>query len=51
MGNKSILVIEDNELNMKLVRGLIKIGKYRMLEAIDAEKMQAVPDKDNPSTS
>ena len=37
MGDKSILVIEDNELNMKLVRGLIKIGKYRMLEAIDAE--------------
>ena len=34
---KTILVVEDNELNMKLVRGLIKIGKYRMLEAIDAE--------------
>ena len=37
MGNKSILVIEDNELNMKLVKGLIKIGKYQMLEAVDAE--------------
>ncbi len=37
MGNKSILVIEDNELNMKLVKGLIKIGKYHMLEAGDAE--------------
>ena len=34
---KTILVVEDNELNMKLVRGLIKIGKYRMLEANDAE--------------
>ena len=34
---KTILVVEDNELNMKLVKGLIKIGKYRMLEAIDAE--------------
>jgi CheY-like chemotaxis protein len=34
---KTILVVEDNELNMKLVRGLIKIGKYGMLEAIDAE--------------
>ena len=34
---KTILVVEDNELNMKLVRGLIKIGKYRMLEALDAE--------------
>ena len=37
MTTKTILVFEDNELNMKLVRGLIKIGKYRMLEAIDAE--------------
>ena len=34
---KTILVVEDNELNMKLVRGLIKMGKYRMLEALDAE--------------
>ena len=37
MKNKTILVVEDNELNMKLVKGLIKIGKYRMLEAMDAE--------------
>lgn len=37
MKAKTILVIEDNELNMKLVRGLLKIGKYRVLEAIDAE--------------
>ena len=34
---KTILVVEDNNLNMKLVRGLIKIGKYNMLEANDAE--------------
>ena len=37
MKTKTILVIEDNKLNMKLVNGLVKIGKYRMLEAIDAE--------------
>ena len=37
MKSKTILVVEDNELNMKLVRGLIKIGNYDMLEAIDAE--------------
>ncbi len=37
MNIKTILVVEDNELNMKLVKGLIKIGKYRMLEALDAE--------------
>lgn len=34
---KTILVIEDNKLNMKLVRGLIKISKHHMLEANDAE--------------
>lgn len=37
MKNKTILVIEDNELNMKLVRSLLKIGKYEILEAMDAE--------------
>ena len=34
---KTILVVEDNQLNMKLVRGLLKIGNSRMLEATDAE--------------
>ncbi|MGD9066036.1 MAG: response regulator, partial [Desulfobacterales bacterium] len=37
MKTKTILVIEDNKLNMKLVKELINIGKYRMLEANDAE--------------
>jgi CheY-like chemotaxis protein len=37
MVNKSILVVEDNELNMKLIRGLLTIGKYTILEAFDAE--------------
>jgi len=37
MENKTILVIEDNELNMKLVRSLLKISKFRVLEAVDAE--------------
>jgi CheY-like chemotaxis protein len=34
---KNILVIEDKELNMKLVRKLLQIGNYRVLEAGDAE--------------
>jgi CheY-like chemotaxis protein len=34
---KTILVVEDNKLNMKLVTGLVKIDKYLVLEAIDAE--------------
>ena len=38
MENKTILVIEDNELNMKLIRSLLRLGKYQLLEAFDAEK-------------
>ena len=34
---KTILVVEDNELNMKLVRNILTIGKYHVLEAMDAE--------------
>jgi CheY-like chemotaxis protein len=37
MANETILVIEDNKMNMKLVRSLLQIGKYSVLEAIDAE--------------
>ena len=37
MGEKTILVIEDNELNMKLVRSLLTMGSYVMAEAGDAE--------------
>ena len=37
MTNNKILVIEDNELNMKLVRDLLKIGEYQVFEAGDAE--------------
>ena len=37
MEGKTILVIEDNSLNMKLVTALLQIGKCRVLEAGDAE--------------
>ena len=37
MAGETILVVEDNELNMKLVRSLLRLGKYRILEATDAE--------------
>jgi CheY-like chemotaxis protein len=37
MEQKSILVIEDNKLNMKLVRGIISTTTYEMIEAVDAE--------------
>jgi len=37
MANETVLVIEDNEMNMKLARSLLQLGKYRVLEASDAE--------------
>jgi len=37
MANETVLVIEDNEMNMKLIRALLTICKYRVLEAVDAE--------------
>jgi two-component system, cell cycle response regulator len=36
MSAKTVLVIEDNELNMKLVLALLQIGNCRALEASDA---------------
>jgi CheY-like chemotaxis protein len=37
METKTVLVIEDNALNMKLAKSLLQIGKYGVLEARDAE--------------
>ena len=37
MYNKTILVIEDNELELKLVKDVLKFGKYQVLEAKDSE--------------
>ena len=37
MANETVLVIEDNEMNMKLARSLLQIGNYCILEAIDVE--------------
>ena len=37
MANETVLVIEDNEMNMKLARSLLQIGNYNVLEAVDAE--------------
>ena len=48
MGGKRILVIEDNEINMKLVRTLLKIGGYRVLEVRDAETGIEVARRDKP---
>jgi CheY-like chemotaxis protein len=37
MKNKTILVVEDNDLNMKLVRSLLEMGNYHVLEAMEAQ--------------
>ncbi len=37
MGNKTVLVIEVNALNMKLVRSMLQLGHYQILEAGNAE--------------
>ena len=37
MASKKVLVIEDNELNMKLIRALLQRGNYQAFEAQDAE--------------
>ncbi len=37
MENKNILVIDDNELNRKLVRAILQRGPYNIMEAVDAE--------------
>ena len=37
MDTHRILVIEDNKLNMKLMRGIFKLGNYEIIEAFDAE--------------
>jgi len=39
MGTKSILIIDDNELNIKLIKGLIKKKRpeYVILDAVTAE--------------
>jgi two-component system cell cycle response regulator len=38
MENKTILVVEDNELNLKLVKSVLQLKKYNVLEADTAEK-------------
>jgi two-component system cell cycle response regulator DivK len=37
MSAKTILYVEDNELNRKIVRDLLKRTTYRLLEATDGE--------------
>ena len=38
MDGKFILVVEDNELNMKLVRAILNLNHFKVIEADSAEK-------------
>lgn len=48
MEEKTILVVEDNEVNMKLMRAVLRLGNYRMLEAMDAETGLRLAKEDHP---
>jgi two-component system, cell cycle response regulator DivK len=37
MSGKTILYVEDHELNLKLVRDLLRRTSYRLIEAVDGE--------------
>ena len=37
MSQKTILYVEDNELNRKIVRDLLRRTSYRLIEAVDGE--------------
>ena len=38
MANDKILVIEDNQMNMMLIRDLLQLEGWQVIEAIDAEE-------------
>ncbi len=48
MKNNNILVIEDNELNRKLVKALLQKGAYNVIEAEDAETGIGLAQKHRP---
>ena len=48
MTTKTILYVEDNEFNRKLVRDLLARTSYRLLEAVDGETGVAVAQRERP---
>jgi putative two-component system response regulator len=47
--SKSVLVVEDNELNMKLVRSLLKLENINVLEATTAEQAIEMAKEEKPN--
>ena len=48
MSAKTILYVEDNELNRKIVRDLLRRTSYRLIEAPDGESGMAVAREQHP---
>ena len=48
MSGKSVLYVEDNELNRKIVRDLLRRTRYRLLEAPDGEAGVAMAREQHP---
>ena len=48
MSAKTILYVEDNELNRKIVRDLLRHTSYRLIEAPDGESGMAVAREQHP---
>ena len=45
---KTVLIVEDNEKNMKLVRDVLQVKGYRVLEAVNATTGLALARKERP---
>ncbi|MGH7768977.1 MAG: response regulator [Candidatus Binatia bacterium] len=48
MSGKTILYVEDNEYNLKIVRQLLSRTSYRLIEAIDGEQGVATAIREVP---
>jgi len=48
MTAKTILYVEDNEVNRRLVQDLLSLTTYRLLEAVDGESGMDMARKEHP---
>ncbi|MBI4523655.1 MAG: response regulator [Deltaproteobacteria bacterium] len=48
MSGKTILYVEDNEFNLKIVRQLLSRTSYRLIEAVDGEQGVATAFRELP---
>lgn len=48
MSNKTVLYVEDNEYNLKIVRQLLSRTTYRLIEAMDGEQGVAAARRELP---